>query len=174
MWFCVKSLFKLDAVTAAPVAPLVAAVSAGLEAVAALRDKAFPGLADKLQLRLFGSRVPEEDVIGFVESQDPGLSSAVGEVVEGHGRDADQVESLAQHLALVLYGGRQLLSLALHFSPVQSCLENNDFFGIQSLPSENAFKCLKINVTEPLRLQSELSLGINHFLAALGQVRFLE
>ncbi|RLW06998.1 hypothetical protein DV515_00003962, partial [Chloebia gouldiae] len=161
---------KLDAVAAAPVAPLVAAVGAGLEAVAALRDEAFAGLADKLQLRLLGSRVPQEDVVGLVQSQDPGLSSAVGEVVEGHGGNADQVESLAQHLALVLYGGRQLLSLALHFSPVQSCLKNNNFFGIQSLPSENAFKCLKINVTEALRLQSELSLRINHFPAALGQV----
>ena len=165
---------ELDAVAAAPVAPLVAPVGAGLEAVAALRHQPLAGLAHELQLGLLGRRVPEEDVVGLVQSQDAGLRSTVGEIVQGHGRDADQVERLAQHLALVLNAQSQILSLAFHLSPVESGLEDHNFFGIQSFPAEDAFQGLEVDVAEPLGLERQLGLGVDHLPAALGEVRLLE
>lgn len=59
---------ELNAVTAAPIAPLVAPISTGLETVTALGDEALAGFAHKLQLGLLGRSVPEEDIVGLIES----------------------------------------------------------------------------------------------------------
>ncbi len=86
---------ELDAVAAAAVSPLIAAVGAGLKAVAHLRRQPFAWFADKLQLRFLGRCVPQEDIVGFVERQHTGLRHAIGEIIERHRRDPYQVDVLS-------------------------------------------------------------------------------
>ncbi len=86
---------ELDAVAAAAVSPLIAAVGAGLKAVAPLRRQPFAWFADELQLRFLGRCVPQEDIVGFVERQHAGLRHAVGEIIERHRRDPYKVDVLS-------------------------------------------------------------------------------
>lgn len=124
---------ELYTVTAAPVTPLVAPVGTGLESVASLGAQAFPGLTQKLQLRLLHRCVPQEDVIGLRQCQHARLGCSISKIIQSHRRDTYQVNGFAQNLAFVIGGGCDLLPLALSLSPAERCLEYDYLFSVECL-----------------------------------------
>ena len=89
---------ELDAVTAPAVAPLVAAVGGGLEAVDAVLDQTFAVLAVELQLRFVVGCEVKEDVGRLLSGQHARLRGTVGKLLQAHGWHPHQVETGTQHL----------------------------------------------------------------------------
>lgn len=103
---------ELDAVTAAAVPPLVAAVCRGLEPVAHLRLQAHPGLGAERQNRFVTRRVVQKYIFRFLQSEQARLGSTVGVFLQRHGGNADQMHGISENTSFVLDGGFQILSEA--------------------------------------------------------------
>ena len=90
---------ELDAVTAAPVPPLVGAVGAGLEPVAGQRRHAQPGGGRVVNLGLLLGGEVEENIRRLLEAQHPALGRRVGKLLEVHAGKSDALHCCPKDLS---------------------------------------------------------------------------
>ena len=130
---------KLNAVTASPVPPLIASVCWWLKTVAFLRKQAWPSLTFERQLWFVSGSEIQENIGGFMWSEQSGLSRSVRKFFQEHSRYSDQIERITQNFSLVLRCRINVSTLAFSLSPSISSIENGHFSGIESFSEENTF-----------------------------------
>ena len=112
-----------------PVAPLIAAIGRGLEAMATKRQQSLSFDHGKSQAGFLLSRVVEKDFVGFFQCQYSRLGGAIGEFWRPenmrYGRYADADCHIACNIVVKLSGfcnpGTQISILSLSFSSLCCC-----------------------------------------------------